>query len=538
MMPHSKRAKTLQILWQVPRQRIINANYLIICKGNDERKYCHRRIILAFITGFIDIQLRITYPTSFLKLLLIGFTLAMLPLLVAFVNANLYFEKLTKQSLFNMSQAVETTRASRVLLEELAIMERSARQYYVLHDKLLLTNYLNAHDRFGKAVASLSQLPMAHALTPALTPFLQQEHELFTAISQTDDIHTYDQNMIAAFTSLSAQANTIISENNHLIDKESASFKTKVVHTQQVLLWQTLTLIPLAIVIAGLITWMIARPIRRMDAAINQLGSGNYEHTIAINGPGDLRKLGARLNWLRIELKDLQQQKQGFLQQASHELKTPLTAIREASELLNDGVVGKLSSQQHEIVHILRDNSLRLQNMIENLLRYTEIQFNASKLNVTQQPLNDIISNVIEPYKLTLANKKITLHTNINAIMMHVDVEKLRTVLDNLVSNAVKFTPQNGEIHVTATQTKISVKIEIKDSGPGINIAFKQSLFDPFNRGEQPANSLVNSSGLGLFIAQETMRALHGDIQLLSSNSGAHFILQLPNSQSPNSSKP
>lgn len=516
----------------MPRQRVIYANNLVIGKSNDERKFCHKRIILAFTTGFIGIQLRITYPTSFLKLLLIGFALAMLPLLVVFINANLTFEKLTKQSLFNMSQAVETTRASRVLLEELAIMERSARQYYVLHDQLLLSNYLNAHKRFGKAVADLSQLPMAQALAPALARFSQQEHDLFTAISQTDDIQTYDQNMITAFSSLSNQANIIVNENNHLIDKEAALFKTKVVHTQQVLLWQMLTLIPLAIMIAGLITWMIARPIRRMDTAIDQLGSGNYEHTIAINGPGGLRKLGARLNWLRLELKDLQQQKQIFLQQASHELKTPLTAIREASELLNDGVVGKLSTQQHEIVHILRDNSVRLQSMIENLLRYTEIQFNASKLNITQLSLNDIITNVIEPYKLTLTNKKITLHTNIDAMMIQVDVEKLHTVLDNLLSNAVKFTPQHGEIQISAAQTKTSVNIEIKDSGPGISATFKQSLFDPFYRGEQPNNSLISSSGLGLFIAQETMHALHGDIQLLPSNNGAHFICQLPNLQS------
>ena len=90
----------------------------------------------------------------------------MLPLLVAFVNANLYFGKLTKQSLFNMSQAVETTRASRVLMEELTIMERSARQYSVLHDKLLLSNYLNAHARFNSAIHVLSQQPITLAQQP------------------------------------------------------------------------------------------------------------------------------------------------------------------------------------------------------------------------------------------------------------------------------------------------------------------------------------------------------------------------------------
>ena len=106
--------------------------------------------------------LQITYPKSFLKLLLFGFALAMLPLLTALVNANVYFDRLTRQSLFNMSQAVETTRAGRILLEELAVMERSARQYFVLHDKVLLTNYLNAHAQLTQAVDTLSPVSYTH----------------------------------------------------------------------------------------------------------------------------------------------------------------------------------------------------------------------------------------------------------------------------------------------------------------------------------------------------------------------------------------
>lgn len=281
-----------------------------------------------------------------------------------------------------------------------------------------------------------------------------------------------------------------------------------------------------------------------MDAAIHQLGCGNYAHDIAINGPGDLRQLGVRLNWLRIALKDLHQKKQRFLQQASHELKTPLTAIREASELLNDGVAGKLNQQQGEVVHILRENSLRLQKMIENLLNYTEIQFNASenKFNLStvkliQQPLNVLVKDILLAYDLTIAYKKITMRTSIDEIIMLVDLEKLRTVLDNLISNAVKFTPDNGEISIRASQSKNIVTIAIRDTGAGISEANTTGLFEPFYRGEQPNNSLVTGSGLGLFIAKEVVNALNGEISLVSAQAGmhvqrgAHFIIRLPVSQ-------
>lgn len=466
-----------------------------------------------------------------------GFTLVMLPLLVAFTNANISFGKLTKQSLFNMSQAVETTRASRILLEELAIMERSARQYYVLKDKLLLTNYTNAHNRFGNAMVSLTVLPMAKPLIPALQKIAAQENSLSRNIQQANDVFDFDQNITDSFTSLIAQANKVINENNRLIDKESALFKTKVTRAQQLLFWQTLTLVPLAIVIAGIITWMIARPIRRMDDAIHQLGKGNYDQTIAINGPGDLRQLGSRLDWLRTALKELHQQKQLFLQQASHELKTPLTAIREASELLNDGIAGKMNAEQTDIIRILRDNSLRLQSMIENLLKYTEIQFAEAKTNQSQlyaapQSLNDVISNIVKAYQLSITGKNINILVNAEQIKLQKNIDQLRTVLDNLISNAVKFTPENGEIKLLAKLAKNMIIFEVNDSGSGINSNIQTQIFDPFYRGNQANVGLIAGSGLGLFIAKETTILLKGELKVAPKQTptdvGAHFILTLP----------
>ena len=468
------------------------------------------------------------YPKSFLKLLLIGFTLSIAPLLVAFVSANMYFGKLSKQSLSNLSQAVETTRSSRVLMEELTLMERSARQYSVLHDKLFLSNYQHAHAGFTNALQALLQQTITQAQRPQLQQLLAQEKRLFKAINQADANMVFDQNMVDYFSDLTNKTAEVINKNNQLIDYSSALYKANVAKTQQWLLWQALTLIPLAIMIAGLITWMIARPIRRMDAAIHQLGKGNYAHEISINGPGDLQQLGKRLNWLRIELKDLQQQKQRFLQQASHELKTPLTAIREASELLHDGVGSQLNPQQSEIMHILRGNSLRLQNMIENLLDYTELQFNAAELKLSLIPLQLEIERIIQAHALTISQKNIVLHHAVDDIFLTSDRKKLCTIIDNLISNAIKFTPNNGEITIRATSSKSSVTIEVQDTGPGVGDQHKAGLFKPFYRGIQPSKSLVSGSGLGLFIAKEAASALKGELSLTSSQQGAHFVLQLP----------
>jgi len=167
--------------------------------------------------------------------------------------------------------------------------------------------------------------------------------------------------------------------------------------------------------------------------------------------------------------------------------------------------------------------------MIENLLNYTEIQFNASKLKARRQALKSVINEIAQAYALTIANKNITMLITIEDITVQVDAEKLHTALDNLISNAVKFTPENGEICIAATQSKSTVTIEVKDTGPGISETVKAGLFDPFYRGEQPNNSLVGGSGLGLFIAKEAVSALKGEISLAPARTGAHFILHLPN---------
>ena len=115
---------------------------------------------------------------------------------------------------------------------------------------------------------------------------------------------------------------------------------------------------------------LIARPIRQLDQAIRRMGTADFTHAIEVNGPQDLRYLGQRLEWLRSRLSELEQQQTRFLRHVSHELKTPLTAVREGAELLRDNVGGKLSPEQQDIVRIVRENTLSLQKLIEDLLTY------------------------------------------------------------------------------------------------------------------------------------------------------------------------
>lgn len=460
--------------------------------------------------------------------MLIGFALAMLPLLFAFGNAALYLDRLAAQSRGNVTDAVQASRTSRVLVEQLTQMERSARQYFVLNDRVLLDNYSKAHDTFTASINDLEMLSHNPQQQATLKTLAKRENALYREIMSSTPEILVAQTIIERFIELSNRAQVLLAENNQLIDIESTVLAETAERTQKILLSHTLILVPVALLVAIVITFLVAQPIRHMDAAIRRLGEGRYDEIISIDGPGDLRILGDRLNWLRAQLQELDQQKQRFMRHVSHELKTPLTAIREGSELLGDEVGGMLSAQQREIVGILRESSMRLQKMIENLLSYSAVQFQQPQLNIEAVDLIALLDDIIASYTLTLQSKHIEVQRDARAIDLRGDSEKIRTIIDNLVSNAIKYSPRAGKIRISIKQVAQFAVIEVHDDGPGILPADRERLFDAFYHGSGNYESLVSSTGLGLSIAKEYVLAHGGKISVLPSEQGAHFRVRLP----------
>jgi two-component system sensor histidine kinase GlrK len=476
----------------------------------------------------LQYRMRIQYPNSFLKLLLIGFAFAILPLIFAFINANIAFSELSKKSQNTIDMAVKATRASQVLQEQLHLMERSARQYFVLSDFELLENYKASRLEFIEALHALMKLNAEPAQLRQLQTIEELEFNLHVYIMHADIGSLEDMPFLSDFRLLAQKVDEIILLNNQRIDNASLQLAKSASKAQQRFSLQSLILIPFALLVAGVLAFMLGRPIQRMDNAIENLGKGEYQHAITIDGPGNLRLLGSRLNWLREELLHLKEQKQRFLQHISHELKTPLTAIREATELLTDGVGGALSPQQSEITQILKDNSIRLQKMIENLLSFTKMESDKHVLNIKLLNVEEIVNTALDSHALSIRAKSIHIETFYFIDTMTADAETLRVVLDNLISNAVKFTPEHGLIIISSRYEKPWQVIEIQDNGPGISQEDMERLFDPFYQGKTLHQGLVNSSGLGLTIVNHLVETHQGEVELVQNTKGAHIVVKLP----------
>ncbi|MBN1239668.1 MAG: HAMP domain-containing histidine kinase, partial [Gammaproteobacteria bacterium] len=218
-----------------------------------------------------------------------------------------------------------------------------------------------------------------------------------------------------------------------------------------------------------------------------------------------------------------------FLRHMSHELKTPLANIREGTELLLDGSVGMLDPQQQEVTGILRDNGIKLQKLIENLLNFSAWQTKTASLDISELDLKPLVFSVLSQHRLAISNQKIRLQLNVAPIRISADEGKLRLVLENLVSNAIKFLPTGGTLALSAQMQGAELVIDVADTGPGVLPEDRDRIFEAFYQGRRLQGGPVAGTGIGLSVVAECVQAHGGSVELVSGEwPGAHFQVRLP----------
>ena len=258
------------------------------------------------------------------------------------------------------------------------------------------------------------------------------------------------------------------------------------------------------------------------------LGENRLDQPIDIRGPTDVRLLGRRLEWLRLRLAELDSDKSRFLRHVSHELKTPLAALREGVSLLEDGVAGPLTPSQREVARILRQNTSVLQSQIEDLLRFNAAAFAARQLVRRSTELTALVRDVVGQQQLQWQARKLLVEVRGEPLVAEVDADKMRAALGNLLSNAIRFSPVGATIHFSVTRVPGRACIDIVDEGPGVATADRARVFEPFYRGERQPIDAVRGSGIGLSIVHEYITAHGGQVELLDDGPGAHFHIELP----------
>lgn len=466
--------------------------------------------------------------SSIPRLTVTAFVVVTLPLAIGLLTATVSVQQLGLQGQHAVHTAAETARYGRLMVNQLTGMERSARQYRVLKDPSLYQLYLRQRSAFRATATEFKQLDLNPNIRRQLFRITAREAALFHQFDPKTPNTDASRKALAQFAGLHRLARNIVATGAAAINTEVENMRTAADQLQRKLWWLAITLIPLVLLIAALAVALISRPIQRLGGAIRRLGGGDFAQPITIRGPHDLVELGNRLDWLRLRLDELEQHRVRFLRHISHELKTPLTAIREGTQLLDDEAVGALNAEQTEVVDILHTSGAELQKRIENLLNYSSLE-NASESASEPVRLERMVNRVVSEQRIPIKAKNLTVAPNIEPVTVLGDPDRIRLVVENLLTNAVKYSPEGGTIGFHLRREADLIVFDIRDQGPGVAPADREKVFDAFYQGNPPPEAgHVKGTGLGLSIAREYLRTCRGTIEIVDAAVGAHFRVTLP----------
>lgn len=475
--------------------------------------------------------MRLPRPRSLTSWMILGLLLLVVPLAFALTQAVTQLRRLADETDSLVRQGVELAGQAQALFRHLSAYDRATNLYLLLGDPRLLEASRSAQQQISETAARLAALPLADDGTGIDPQALQKATVGALAVLEFTDPGQTDRGELLAsrLTAVNTAANDLSDNANQLLEARLQELSAQTEDTRQQLYFWMAALIPVALALSVMFTLGVLRPLRSVDRAITELGQGSFSRPISIKGSSDIEALGRQLEWLRVRLLELAQDKNRFLRYMSHELKTPLANIREGTDLLLDGAVGSMGAEQREVTDIMRQNALRLQQLIENLLSYSAWQMQMTTLELSAFSLESVLTSSFLTQRLAIAARRIRVSRDVEDVTLKADKAKIRLVFDNLLSNALKFTPEGGSITVKLRRAPSGLVVDFADSGPGIPPQERERIFEPFYTGSTPQAGPLKGSGIGLSIVAEFVAAHGGKVELMEGQvAGAHFRIHIP----------
>ncbi|MGH8459177.1 MAG: sensor histidine kinase, partial [Nevskiales bacterium] len=222
------------------------------------------------------------------------------------------------------------------------------------------------------------------------------------------------------------------------------------------------------------------------------------------------------------QLAEFDKVKEEFVALASHQLRTPATAVKGNLGMLLEGYCGELTAEQQEILNDANQSNERQLTIIDDMLWVARTDSGRLELSKSPTDLSRLASEVVTEQMHTARERKqtITLENPAGELMLELDAQKIRMVFENLLSNASKYTPESGQIKVTLKQESNGAVLAVSDTGVGIAQEDIGKLFSKFSRIANPLSDKVGGTGLGLYLANEIVK-LHGGAIRVDSTPGA-----------------
>jgi len=446
-------------------------------------------------------------PASLRQFVLLSFFMALIPLGVLLWQSHSALSDVSRYAIAEAESSVANVRRAENMQKLVNDIERSVLQFSILKtdalSQLAATHLNNYQQNLGSVCLNLGQ--------PVLCAQQQKQLELLFA----SYLHESNEELSPILQRIRQQQVQLTQVIWALLEQRLQQQQVYAEEAQSHLAWQTVALVVLTLLMVLWASARITAPVKMLDTMIRSIGqaSHHFPHD-KVDGPRELTELGEQLRWLASRLQQLEALRLILLRHASHELKTPLSSIREGCALLNEQLVGPLNPQQMEVVSLLNGSADRLSVLTEQLLDYNKL-LQQAKPEFGWHDSETLLQNCFNDHALSLQQREQTIVLDCQLPRIYTDSMLFRRILDNLINNAQAYGAEGSNVWVNLRLHDKFMLLDVANNGTPIPAELRAKLFEPFQRGKAPRFDAVQGSGLGLSIVADCARLLGGLAEII-----------------------
>ncbi|MEJ2061904.1 MAG: HAMP domain-containing sensor histidine kinase [Reinekea sp.] len=454
-------------------------------------------------------------PYSLRRLILISFFISLIPLAVLLWQSTKVLRQVSRASISYSQQSIDLVRHAEEMDNLLTDIERSVKQYSVVKTEALEDVAQKRLQNYQVHLNQLCQQPDIDI--PESCDQLQEKISFIRAQFPVTTLQALD----SVFTEAHQQQSSLLKAVWSYLDTRVVEQREYVERQQRHINILLVSLVMATFILIVFISDRLAAPVRLLEEKIKRIGSGSdtpqRQKKEAFVGPEEFHRINEHLDWLAARLIQLESLRQAFLRHSAHELKTPLSSIKEGCSILSEQLAGPLTMQQVEVIKLLDDGVERLQKLTEQLLDYNYL-LQQSPPDLVKQKAPELINQCLSIYDLAFRQRQQSVTIDCELQEFWSDNKLFTRIVDNLLSNAQAYGEQGGKVLVRLTCQQDNAVLVVANTGPEVHAEQKSLLFKPFHRGGAVRQDSIKGSGLGLSIVRDCAQLLGGTAELLESN--------------------
>ncbi|MEX1173279.1 MAG: ATP-binding protein [Chloroflexota bacterium] len=283
-----------------------------------------------------------------------------------------------------------------------------------------------------------------------------------------------------------------------------------------------------AVIASVLLASRVSVPISRLAAAARRIADGRYAERVVVASRDEIGDLAGSFNRMAESLEGTERRRLQLVGDVAHELRTPLTTVDGYLEGLQDGVIPPTEATWA----LLRGETARLSRLVDGLQQLWRAEARQLPMALTAIEVPALVDSLVGRFTIAAGERGVALHQVVQdrALSARADRDRLAQVLDNLVSNALRYSPERGRVTIAASRVDGRIRLSVTDEGPGLTVEQRERVFERFYRVDPSRSRALGGSGIGLAIARALVEAMDGRIWVDSEGlgRGSTFQIELP----------